>query len=160
MLRICRLVTHKISSIAYDFPIWENLLILHFAFCILHFAFPQSPPIFPSGNFSKLPKFSKFSKLPNASNASNAPNASNFLCAFLSFGVSTLKFPLCKGNKYPVNAENLCAEKSSSLQKQKKSSIFRTVICRISGIRKVVLVPNYLWHNRLPRFAQCAPNDK
>jgi hypothetical protein len=76
----------------------------------------------------------------------NDTNASNFVCALITFGVPTLKFPLCKGNKYPANAKNLCAEKSPSLQKQKKISIFRTVICRISGDEEVAKQSNCLSH--------------
>ena len=67
----------------------------------------------------------------------NDTNASNFVCALITFGVPTLKFPLCKGNKYPVNAEKRVPKKLLSLQKQKKISIFRTVICRILGLKKV-----------------------
>ena len=38
----------------------------------------------------------------------------------------------------------LCAEKSPSLQKQKKSSIFRTVICQISGEAREIKTSNRL----------------
>ena len=111
--------------------------------------FPQSPTISPFGNFSKFSKFSKLPKFSKLSNAPNASNASNFVCALITFGVPTLKFPLCKGNKYPANAKNLCAEKSPSLQKQKKSSIFRTVICLILDYCGQSAISNYLWYKRL-----------
>ena len=63
MLRSWLLAWRKNSLTAYDFHFWEKSV--NSAFCILHSAFPQSPTIFSSGNFSKL------------SNAPNAPNASN-----------------------------------------------------------------------------------
>ena len=75
MLRIWLLAWRKNSLTASDFHFWEKSV--NSAFCILHSAFPQSPPIFSSGNFSKLPKLPKLSNAPNAPNASNASNASN-----------------------------------------------------------------------------------
>ena len=39
---------------------------------------------------------------------------------------------------------NIDAKILQGLQKQKKSYIFRTVICRISGSRRVISVVNYL----------------
>ena len=46
-----------------------------------------------------------------------------------------------------------------SLQKQKKSSIFRTVMCRILDTYEVLLGPNYLWYKTLGRFLGYMPNS-
>ena len=54
-----------------------------------------------------------------------------------------------KGNKYPVNAKNLSAEKVMSLQKQKKSYIFRTVICLLLDRLVAFVTRNDLWHKWL-----------
>ena len=51
--------------------------------------------------------------------------------------------------EYPVNTEKWQWKKFSSLQKQKKSSIFRTVICPILDCCWQRVPPNYLQYKRL-----------
>ena len=130
----------KIAQSPPIFPSGKNLLILHSAFCILYSAFCILHFAFCILHFLNRLRF------PHLGNSLKSLNS---LSSLSSLAPSSIKFPLCKGNKYPVNAENLCAEKSSSLQKQKKSSIFRTVICPILDCCWQRVPPNYLQYKRL-----------
>ena len=62
----------------------------------------------PSVNFSEFKELNEFSDTESASlNSLNSLSR----CALTIFGVRTAKISLCKGNKYPENAENFMCRK-------------------------------------------------